>query len=116
MVFEYAMIVNQTSGDYKYPIYYKISPDAENADGLPWHRLVADKGSQPNGGPYATWSPLGGSNGTIIVSDSDNNPVWVNQALGEGIWREIEVPHGHAYSREVRIRKSYPLNSYSTCC
>lgn len=106
MVFEYAMIVNQTSRQYKYPIYYKLSSDPENANSEPWHRLVVDVGTQPNGGPYATWSPVGGPNGTIVVSDSDHNPLWINQALGEGIWKEVETPHGHAYSREVRVRKS----------
>ena len=106
MVFEYARVENQTSGEYKYPIYYKISDDPENADGVEWQKLVVDKGTQPNGGPFATWSPVGGPNGTIIVSDSSTNPVWVNNALGGGIWKEVEVPHGRAYSREVRIRKS----------
>jgi len=105
MVFEYALIINQTSGQYKYPIYYKLSYDPEDADKKPWHRLVVDVGTQSNGGPYATWSPVGGINGTIVVSDSDHNAVWVNQALGEGIWKEVQTPHGRAYSREVRVRK-----------
>ncbi|KAF1995580.1 glycoside hydrolase family 93 protein [Amniculicola lignicola CBS 123094] len=103
MVFEYAMIANQALGEYKYPIYYKLSFDPENANSEPWHRLVVNVGTQPNGGPYVTWSPVGGPNGTIIVSDSDNNPIWINQALGEGTWKEVQTPHGHAYSREVRV-------------
>jgi hypothetical protein len=105
MVFEYGRIINQTSKRYKFPIYYKLSPDPENANTEPWHRLEVDVGTQPNGGPYATWSPLGGLNGTIVVSDSDHRPLWINQALGEGIWKEVQNPHGLAYSREVRIRK-----------
>lgn len=51
-----------------------------------------------------TWSPLGGTNGTIVVSDSDSNAVFVNQALGQGIWKQVNTTAGRAYSREIQIR------------
>lgn len=41
----------------------------------------------------------------MIVSDSDKDPIWINQALGERIWKKVQTLHGRAYSREVRDRK-----------
>jgi hypothetical protein len=108
MVFEYAQVKNGTNGtsdDYTYPIYYKLSASPEFANDAAWHRLVVDTGARPNGGPTSIWSPVGGENGTIVVSDSDNRPVWTNQMLGEGVWKEVGTPHGRSYSREVRVRE-----------
>lgn len=86
-------------------MYYKLSNDPENFASAPAQRLTVDTGAQPNGGPYVTWSPIGGVNGTIVVSDSDSNAVFVNRALGVGNWTEVKTTAGRAYSREIRIRK-----------
>jgi hypothetical protein len=110
MVFEYAMVKNGTTNDYTYPIYYKIADSPQYANNAVWHKLVVDTGARPNGGPTSTWTPVGGKNGTIVVSDSDNNPIWVNRKLGEGVWQQVDTPHGRSYSREVAIRKSPNLS------
>ncbi|KAF2279099.1 uncharacterized protein EI97DRAFT_227569 [Westerdykella ornata] len=102
LTFEYARVIN-AAGDYKYPIFYKLSRDPDNFTKEPIHQLVVDTGAQPNGGPVVTWTPYGGKNGTIVVSDSDLEPVWINQALGQGIWKQLNVPAGGGYSREVKI-------------
>ncbi|KAF2472391.1 BNR/Asp-box repeat protein [Lindgomyces ingoldianus] len=101
LTFEYAML--NATGKYRYPIYYKISNDPENFGTEKAYRINVNTGVQPNGGPYVTWSPIGGVNGTIVVSDSDHNSIFVNRALGDGIWTEVKTPAGRAYSREVRI-------------
>lgn len=56
-----------------------------------------------------TWTPLGGVNGTIVLSDSRSNSVFINQALGEGTWREVKTTAGRASAREVRVRKHCAL-------
>ncbi|KAF2258222.1 hypothetical protein CC78DRAFT_563126 [Lojkania enalia] len=101
LTFEYAQV--DPHGTYHYPIYYKVSSDPENFASESARRLVVDTGTQPNGGPYVTWSPLGGTDGIIVVSDSDSNAVFVNMNLGEGNWTEVRTTAGRAYSREVRI-------------
>ncbi|KAF2192968.1 glycoside hydrolase family 93 protein [Zopfia rhizophila CBS 207.26] len=102
LAYEYATL-NET-GQYHYPIYYRISNDPENF-GTERSRRLVDTVAQPYGGPYVTWTPIGGVNGTIIVSDSSTNSVYINQELGEGIWKEVRTTAARAYSRELKIRK-----------
>ena len=108
MTFEYAQL-NET-GSYIYPVHFRIADDPEKFDAHKSIRLVAP-GFRPDAAPYVTWSPVGGSDGTIVVSDADNNAVFVNQRLGRGDWRGIANPAGRAYSRELKIRKSPYLSS-----
>ncbi|KAF2732503.1 hypothetical protein EJ04DRAFT_608203 [Polyplosphaeria fusca] len=103
LTFEYAHIID-SNDTYKYPIYYKLSYDPENFGTADSHKLIPDNpDALPNGGPTVAWTPWGGANGTIIVSDSDSNPVWTNQMLGKGIWKEIQTSAGRSYSKEMRI-------------
>jgi hypothetical protein len=105
IVFEHGKL--NSKDVYEYPIYYKISSSAENFASEPARQLLVSNGNstQPHEGPFVTWSPLGGNNGTIVVSDSTSNAVYVNQALGQGAWKALDTPVGRAYSREVRVRK-----------
>lgn len=64
-----------------------------------------DTGLVPSGVPSVTWTPLGGANGTIVLSDSKSNSVFVNQYLGEGEWWELSTTAGRAFGREVAVRK-----------
>lgn len=64
--------------------------------------VITTTGAKPQGAPFVTWVSTGGVNGTIVLSDSTSNSVFVNQALGEGPWRVIETTAGRAYAREVR--------------
>ncbi|ORY10113.1 BNR/Asp-box repeat domain protein [Clohesyomyces aquaticus] len=101
LTFEYALL--GAAGDYTYPIYYKIASDPEKFDAAPASRLVVNTGAKLDSGPYVTWTPIGGVNGTIVVSDSTTNSIYVNRALGVGTWTEVKTVAGRAYSREVRI-------------
>ncbi|KAF2117179.1 hypothetical protein BDV96DRAFT_490065 [Lophiotrema nucula] len=104
LTFEYAQPKpGGSAGENTYPIYYKLSNDPENFGTAPAQRLVVDTGARPNGGPYVTWTPLGGTGGTVVVSDSDSNSIFVNTNEGAGNWTEVKTPAGRAYSREVRV-------------
>ncbi|KAF2713840.1 glycoside hydrolase family 93 protein, partial [Pleomassaria siparia CBS 279.74] len=102
LTFSYALL-NTTRNEYTFPVYYKIASTPEGFTEQPIRMLAIDNGVQPNGSPFVTWSPLGGTNGTIVVSASDSSSVYLNQKLGEGTWKEVKTPAGRAYSREVRI-------------
>lgn len=55
------------------------------------------------------WSPVGGENGTIIVSCGSLTPVFTNQDLGaEGSWKTVPVPEGVSYTRHLRVFKENP--------
>jgi hypothetical protein len=102
--FVYSLLNNSTNKN-TFPVYYKIASSLEGFAKEPARKLDVNTRAQPNGSPFVTWTPLGGVNGTIVVSTSDSNSVFINQALTEGSWKEVGTPAGRAYSREVRIRK-----------
>jgi hypothetical protein len=95
--------------NYQFPVYYRISEnplDFENAVGLP---LVSNDGIQPESSPYVTWSPVGGPNGTIIVSSGTYTQIFINQALGDvNSWRTVPTPEGISYTRSLRVFKFIP--------
>lgn len=57
----------------------------------------------PTSSPYVVWTSYGGENGTIIASSGTQSTLFVNQALGEGEWTEIESPEAHSYTRSLRV-------------
>jgi hypothetical protein len=63
--------------------------------------IITSSGLKPRGTPSVTWSSLGGANGTIVVADSLTNALFINQALGEGVWKAVSVNLARAYGREV---------------
>jgi hypothetical protein len=81
--------------DFEFPVYYRINKnplDFNNSIGLP---LVTDTGIQPTSSPYITWTPVGGPNGTILVSCGTLGEVFINQALGDvNSWKSIPTPEG----------------------
>jgi hypothetical protein len=94
--FEYGM----SSG---YPIYYRISSNPLQFNSQPNIKMVASSGASLVSSPYVVWTTYGGANGTIIIDCSTSGSIFINQALGEGEWREISTPQPGAYSRSLMI-------------
>lgn len=94
--------------DYSFPAYYRINDNPlhfNSSEGLP---IIAD-GVQPTSSPYNVWSPVGGPNGTIIVSTGSYSQVFINQALGDvNSWKMVSTPESISYSRHLRVLKSEP--------
>jgi len=60
----------------------------------------------PRGSPYITWTPVGGKDGTIIVSCGTATQVFVNQKLGDvNSWKTVPTPEGVSYTRSLRVLK-----------
>ncbi len=110
VVYEFP-VGNSSSHGVNYPVYYKLSENPREfrfADGLP---IVINGTIAPNASPYVTWSPVGGPNGTIIVSDADNGQVYTNRLGGDiNGWQRNETPAGATYSRAIHILKNHPDN------
>ncbi|KAL1610540.1 hypothetical protein SLS60_002209 [Paraconiothyrium brasiliense] len=102
IAFQYGLLDPKTNTT-TYPIYYKITSNPQKAASDRTRDVRVDTGLVPSGVPSVTWTPLGGANGTIVLSDSRSNSVFVNQALGEGTWRELKTTAGRAYGREVTV-------------
>ena len=92
------------STTYSFPVYYRISSSPLTFDDAPGLPLISNDGTQPTSSPYITWSPVGGVNGTIIVSSGSLSQVFVNQALGDaGAWKTVGTPEGVSYTRHLRV-------------
>lgn len=93
---------------YEFPVYFKIndSPLLFNAS-TPYPVYTAG-GVQPDGSPYITWTPVGGENGTILVSSGGATAVYYNQALGAGPWSSFEPANMTvSYSRHLRVLSNW---------
>lgn len=88
---------------YQFPVYYKIVSDPEKFGPAPGISLKASDGTIPTGSPYVVWSPVGGKNGTIIVSAHSNTEVFINKGLGEGAWTKVATPEASHYTRHLRV-------------
>jgi hypothetical protein len=90
----------------EFPVYYRLanSPfEFDNDRGYP----IVIKGRQPGSSPYVVWSPVGGVNGTIIVSDNDHSDVFTNSFGGmPDRWEAHQTPQMNAYSRALLVPKN----------
>ncbi|GAA2077452.1 hypothetical protein GCM10009840_10200 [Pseudolysinimonas kribbensis] len=91
---------NPQRDDYSYPIHYRLARDPESFRFSQDMALVPSTGAVPNGAPVVSWSPSGGKNGTIIVTDNDDQDFMINRALGDpGAWTRFSSPMPAGYSR-----------------
>lgn len=68
MTYEYGGGPLQNGTGYAFPVYYRINANPLDFDTAVGYPLIANNGIQPSSSPYVTWTPVGGPNGTIIVS------------------------------------------------
>jgi hypothetical protein len=111
LVYEYpgTQEINHAGGEQwsgqQFPVYYRLadSPfEFDNDRGYP----IVIRGVQPGSSPYVVWSPEGGVNGTIIVSDNDHWAVFTNSFGGQpDRWEAHETPQMNAYSRALLVPK-----------
>ncbi len=107
------ILVHEYPGGYtlglaQYPVWYHIadSPLDFISD---FGRPIIANGFQPSSSPYVVWSPIGGVNGTLVVSDADHSGVFTNTALGsESEWRYRVTDGRSAYSRALAIWRGQP--------
>ena len=94
---------------YTFPVFYRLSSDPEAFGGAEHHALIGTDGSVPEGSPYVVWSPVGGENGTIVVSCGSADEIWINRALGaENAWERVDTPEGTSYTRSLRVFQEDP--------
>jgi len=95
--------VNNTN-IYEFPVYYKINANPLNFGNSTGYPIVTQDGAQPLGSPYIVWSPVGGRNGTIVVSSGCCSPVYTNKKLGDvNSWYSLETDARVSYSRSLRV-------------
>jgi hypothetical protein len=102
-------IGNSSSYGANYPVYYVLADNPLEFDSSEGIGIVVDGKYAPNASPDVVWSPIGGVNGTIVVSDADAQGVFTNTAGGDpDKWEYHDTPAGAVYSRSILITKRYP--------
>jgi hypothetical protein len=102
-------IGNSSSHGVNYPVYYVMADSPLEFGKEKGRPIVINNTTAPNASPYVVWSPLGGPNGTIVVSDADRPQVYTNRYGGaEDKWEEHGTPAGAVYSRAIQIFSKYP--------
>jgi len=104
MTYEYGGGPTVSGTGYSFPVYYRINENPLHFNSSVGYPLVSNDGIQPVSSPYITWSPVGGVNGTIVVSSGTYSQVFTNQALGDvSAWKAVPTPEGISYSRHLRV-------------
>ncbi|KAK4110131.1 glycoside hydrolase family 93 protein [Canariomyces notabilis] len=90
---------------YQFPVYYKVVSNPEKFGAATGISLKTTDGYIPTGSPYVVWSPVGGKNGTIIVSAHSSGDIYVNTGLAEAgtPWKRVATPEKNAYTRHLRV-------------
>lgn len=101
-------VVGASNSTYGFPVYYRIAASPLLFNKSVGQPLIAKSANgmqiQPQSSPYLTWSPVGGDNGTIVVSSGTYEQVFLNRALGaSGAWKAWDTPQVPAYTRHLRI-------------
>ncbi|CCC13871.1 hypothetical protein SMACR_07508 [Sordaria macrospora] len=100
---------NSSSYGVNYPVYYRIAEDPTKFDSAPGIPIVIDGKLAPNASPYVVWSPAGGPNGTIVVSDADRSEIYTNRFGGDPKkWEMHAIEQPAAYSRALHIFRRDP--------
>ena len=91
---------NPDQNNYTYHVHYRIATDPESFRFSTDTPLLDQNGYAPNGAPVVSWSPSGGKNGTIIVTDNDDQDFFINRDLGSpNGWTRLSSPMPAGYSR-----------------
>ena len=94
---------------YSFPVYYRMADSPLEFNSATGYPVKAPNATQPTSSPYITWSPIGGKNGTIVVSSGSLTTLFVNQALGDvNSWKQISSPASVSYTRHLRVLKEDP--------
>ncbi|WP_205865048.1 hypothetical protein [Planctomonas sp. JC2975] len=81
-------------------MHYRIAKDPESFRFSADTPLLDQSGYAPNAAPIVSWSDSGGANGTIVVTDNDDQDFFINRALGDpGSWTRLSSPMPAGYSR-----------------
>lgn len=93
-------------GPIDYAVGYRISDSPFTFNSAPDMQLVATDGTVPAAGPYTIWTPVGGPQGTIVVSDSTYAQIFTNTAGGDPkkwIKQGVANDQGISYTRSLTL-------------
>lgn len=90
--------------EIEYATHYRIADSPLEFQDAPEWLLQAQDGTMSAAGPYVVWTPAGGPNGTVVVTDSTYSEVFTNTAYGHpGEWKFVETGKGISYTRALQV-------------
>lgn len=97
-------VVDGNNETAPYATHYKIAENPLDFNAAPTEILQTTEGGISSAGPYTVWTPAGGPNGTIVVSDSTYDQLFLNTQNGDpGAWQNVTSGHGVGYTRDLRV-------------
>ncbi|KAF4614251.1 hypothetical protein D9613_007438 [Agrocybe pediades] len=93
-------------GPVPYAVGYRLSDSPFTFGNEADLQIVASDGTVPAAGPYTIWSPVGGPQGTIVVSDSTYAQVFTNTAGGDPtkwVKQGVAPDQGVSYTRSLTL-------------
>lgn len=100
------IVVTGSANNSTSKVQFQLTSNLEKAATGSPQDVVTSTGVKLQSAPFVTWLSLGGTNGTLVLSDSTSSSVFVNEALGQGVWKEVSTAAARAYGREVKASKS----------
>jgi len=111
--------ISEISGG-KWMCSYEMGLDADQSAPYKTHYRIADSpfsflhakeiplktntGGFSSAGPYTVWTPAGGPHGTIVVSDSTYDQLFLNTENGDpNHWQNVTSGHGVGYTRSLMV-------------
>jgi hypothetical protein len=92
--------VNPDQNNYTYNVHYRIATDPESFRFSEDTPLLDQDGYPPAASPVVSWSDSSDGNGTIVVTDNDDQDFFINRDLGDpGKWTRLSSPMPPGYSR-----------------
>ena len=115
IVYEHGL-ARRSRGGNRFPVNYRLASDPrkfdlaapKNIEATNWNR-TSNRTLEPGSAPYVVWSPVGGVNGTIVVTDANHGNLFINRFGGdEKRWEARRVVQPGAYARALHVMKDRP--------
>ncbi|KAK6542239.1 hypothetical protein TWF694_006202 [Orbilia ellipsospora] len=86
-----------------YGVHYTIADSPEDfGKNTPILLKAKNTGTIPSASPFVQWTPAGGDNGTVIVSDGSYADLFLSTDYGI-TWQQVPSGHGVGYTRSLRV-------------
>ncbi|KAJ7232376.1 hypothetical protein C8J57DRAFT_1091252, partial [Mycena rebaudengoi] len=87
-----------------YATHYRIADSPFEFLSAPEFELRTETDGVSSAGPYTVWTPAGGPHGTIVVSDSSYDQLFLNtQNSDPRAWQNVTSGHGVGYTRALTV-------------
>lgn len=87
-----------------YATHYRIADSPFQFDSAVPYLLQATDGTISSAGPQTIWTPAGGPKGTVVVSDSTYDQLFINKEYGDPkSWVLVPSGHGVGYTRYLQL-------------